>query len=156
MQQTPRIRPATLKDFEQIVRLENLCFSKEHAYTRRQLRYLLTKANSTVLVETTGTLIRGFIIILYHKGTRVAGIETINVDPMHRKKGIGLRLLSSAEEKIRKKKNRKIRLEVAITNQAAIALYDHAGFQKAMLLSQYYHFDHKGSRDAYRMVKELR
>jgi ribosomal protein S18 acetylase RimI-like enzyme len=156
MQQTPCIRTATLKDFEQIVRLEDVCFSKEHAYTRRQLCYLLTKANSTVLVETTGILIRGFIIILYRKGTRVAGIETINVDPVHRKKGIGLRLLSSAEEEIRKKKNQKIRLEVAITNKDAISLYEHAGFQKVMLLRQYYHFNHKGSHDAYRMVKELR
>jgi len=156
MQQTTRIRTASYDDFERIVALENLCFQKEHAYTRRQLRYLLIKANSTVLVETTDTLVRGFLIILYRRGTTVAGIETINVDPAFRKKGIGLQLLSVGEEHLRKKGIRKIRLEVSITNHAAIKLYENAGFQKTALLKKYYRYDHEDSRDAYRMVKELR
>ncbi|PNX48452.1 MAG: hypothetical protein BV459_02330 [Thermoplasmata archaeon M11B2D] len=151
-----RIRTATANDLERIVELENLCFPKEHAYSRRQLRYLLTKANSTVFVETSKKVIRGFLVILYREGTTVAGIETINVDPAHQKKGIGQCLLNSAEEHLRKKGIRKIRLEVAITNQAAIILYEHAGFQKIELLRHYYHYYHEGSRDAYRMVKELR
>jgi ribosomal-protein-alanine N-acetyltransferase len=155
MQQTLHIRTASPNDFERIVALEKICFPKEIAYTRRQLRHLLMKANSTVLVEKTSTVLRGFIIILYRRGTKVAGVETINVDPMYRKKGIGQRLLTAAEERIRKKGMQKIRLEVAITNQAAITLYEHAGFQKTMLLKKYYNYDHEGSRDAYRMVKEL-
>ena len=155
MQYTTRIRIAIPDDFERIVELENLCFPKKHAYTRRQLHYFFIKANSIVLVETTGALVRGFLIILYRRGTTVAGIETINVDPTHRKKGIGLRLLSVAEEHLRKKGIHKIRLEVSTANNAAIKLYEHAGFQKIMLLKKYYHYNHEGSRDAYRMVKEL-
>lgn len=155
MLHTTRIRTATHDDFERIVELEKLCFPIEHAYSRRQLRYLLTKANSTVLVETMDALVRGFLIILYRRGTVVAGIETINVDPAFRKQGIGLRLLSAAEEHFRKKGIHKIRLEVAITNNAAIMLYEHAGFRKTMLLKKYYNYDHEGSRDAYRMIKEL-
>jgi ribosomal protein S18 acetylase RimI-like enzyme len=155
MQQPACIRTATLKDFERIVELEGMCFPKELTYSRRQLRYLLTKANSTVLVWTENLLIRGFLIVLYRKGATVAGIETINVDPLFRNKGIGLRLLTSAEQLLIKKGIRKIRLEVAITNQAAIKLYEHVGFQKTRLLRHYYYYDHDGSRDAYRMVKEL-
>jgi [ribosomal protein S18]-alanine N-acetyltransferase len=155
MQEYYSIRTAKPDDFERIVELENLCFRKEHAYSRRQLRYLLTKANSTILVETTDALIRGFLIILYRRGTTVAGIETINVDPMVRKKGVGLRLLSAAEDLLRKKGIRRMRLEVAISNQAAVLLYERAGFQKSMLLKNYYYFDHQGSRDALRMIKEL-
>jgi ribosomal protein S18 acetylase RimI-like enzyme len=155
MDHTIRIRIATPDDFERIVELEGLCFAKEHAYSRRQLRYLLTKAHSTVLVETADASVRGFLIILYRRGSIVAGIETINVDPEFRKKGIGQRLLSAAEDLLRKKGICKIRLEVAITNQAAITLYEHAGFQKIMTLKKYYYFDHDGSRDAYRMIKEL-
>ncbi|DAC72225.1 MAG TPA: N-acetyltransferase [Thermoplasmata archaeon] len=156
MHQPIRIRTASLHDFERIVALENLCFPQKHAYSRRQLRYLLTKANSTVLVGTTDSLVRGFIIILYRRGTTVAGIETVNVDPIHRKKGVGLRLLSAAEEHLRKKGIRKIRLEVSTTNHAALKLYEHAGFQKTALLKKYYYYEHQGSRDAIRMVKELR
>jgi len=156
MQQTINIRTANPDDFERIVELENFCFPKEYAYSRRQLRYLLTKANSTVLVETAGSLIRGFIIILYRRGTTVAGVETINVDPTFQKRGIGQRLLSAAENHLRKRKIRKIRLEVSITNQAAIALYEHAGFKKIALLKNYYLYDHDDSRDAIKMIKELR
>lgn len=156
MPRTADIRAAIFEDFERIVELEQLCFPREHAYSRRQLRYLLTKANSTVLVETRGAIIRGFLIILYRRGTSVAGLETINVDPAFRKKGIGLRLISAAEEHLRKKGISSIRLEVAITNSAAIKLYEQAGFHQTVLLKKYYHFHHDGSRDAYRMIKEIR
>jgi ribosomal protein S18 acetylase RimI-like enzyme len=156
MQHTNNIRIASPDDFERIVALENLCFPKEFAYTRRQLRYLSTKANSLVFVETAGNLIRGFIIIVFRKGTSVAGIETINVDPAFQKRGIGHQLLSFAEEHLKKRKIQKIRLEVSITNQAAISLYEHAGFRKISLLKNYYHFNHNGSYHAYRMIKKLR
>jgi ribosomal-protein-alanine N-acetyltransferase len=155
MSSTAHIRVASVDDFERIVDLERLCFPSEHAYSRRQLRYLLTKANSTVLVEAWGSVVRGFIIILYRKGTSVAGIETVNVDPFYRKQGIGLRLLTAAEARIRNKGIRRIRLEVSITNTAALALYEGAGFHQTMLLKNYYHYHHEGSRDAYRMIKEL-
>lgn len=155
MQQSTSVRTATLKDFERIIELERLCFPKEYAYSRRQLRYLLIKANSTVLVETENDLIRGFLIVLYRRGTTVAGIETINVDPLFQNQGIGLRLLTSAEHLMIKKGIRKIRLEVAITNRAAIKLYEHAGFQKSKLLRHYYLYNHEGARDAYRMIKLL-
>jgi ribosomal protein S18 acetylase RimI-like enzyme len=155
MQETTHIRKASFDDFERIVDLENTCFASDLAYTRRQLRHLLTKANSTVLVETTNTIVRGFIIILYRKGTRVAGIETINVDPAFRKQGVGLRLLNAAEECLRKKGIHKIRLEVSTTNNAAIILYENAGFKKIALLKNYYLYKHDSSRDAFRMIKEL-
>ena len=155
MQKPSHIRTAHLRDFEQIVAIEHACFPEELAYNRRQLHYLLTKANSTVLVETSDALIRGFIIILYREGTRVAGIETINVDPAFRGQGIGQRLLAVAEQDIRKKRITKIRLEVATTNQAAITLYENAGFKQIDLLKKYYIYNHEGSRDAFRMIKEL-
>jgi len=155
MPTTTCIRPASWNDFEEIVRIEHACFPEEVAYNRRQLHYLLTKANSTILVETSDTYIRGFIIILYKKGTKVAGIETINVDPAFRSQGIGQRLLTAAEQEIRKKRRTKIRLEVATTNQAAITLYEKAGFKKTVLLKKYYIYNHEGSRDAFRMIKEL-
>ena len=150
------IRTARKKDFERLVELENLCFPEEYAYNRRQIRHLLTEANSSVLVESQDSHIRGFIIILYRKGTRVGGIETINVDPVFRRAGIGQKLLKTAENLVKKKGIITLRLEVAVTNHAAINLYEQAGFKKVKLLKDYYYFDHKGSRDGYRMIKHLR
>jgi ribosomal protein S18 acetylase RimI-like enzyme len=155
MVSSEQIRRASSHDLNQIVELEKKCFHIDFVYSRRQLRYLLTKAHSTVLVVTSNKIIRGFIIILYRKGTRVAGIETIDVDPAYQKQGIGLRLLTEAEEEIRKKDMKKIRLEVSIENLAAINLYKKAGYRILVLLHNYYRFDKEGTRDALRMTKEF-
>jgi ribosomal protein S18 acetylase RimI-like enzyme len=155
MAQTGRTRLAARGDFETIVAIENSCFPHKLAYTRRQIRYLLLNAHSTVLVETRHNIIRGFVIVLYRNGTTVAGIETINVDPTYRNQGIGRRLLAAAEDDVRKKGKKKVRLEVATTNQAAITLYKNAGFSTTMVLKNYYLYSHNGSRDAFRMTKQI-
>ena len=66
-----------------------------------------------------------------------------------------MRLLTTAEKYLRKKGIRKIRLEVAVTNQAALKLYENTGFKKIVMLRHYFYFDYEGTRNAYRMVKEL-
>jgi len=156
MVDSPVVRTASSHDFERIVALERVCFEGDLAYSRRQLQYLVFSANSTALVEESEGVIRGFIIVLYRTGSSVAGIETVNVDPVFRKLGVGSRLLAAAEEDIRRKGARRIRLEVSITNGAAIGLYEVAGFHKVDVLKNYYHFLHGNSRDAVRMIKELR
>jgi ribosomal protein S18 acetylase RimI-like enzyme len=151
----PIVRAVAPDDFERIVELERTCFEGDLAYSRRQLRHLVFAANSTTLVEVSQGVIRGFVIVLYRTGSSVAGIETVNVDPVFRKQGVGARLLAAAEEDIRRKGARKIRLEVSITNHAAIALYERAGFHRIGVLKNYYHFLHDSSRDAVSMIKEL-
>ncbi len=155
MDDHPVVRPASLPDFERIVELERACFKGQLAYSRRQLHYLVFSANSTTLIEESKGVIHGFIIVLYRTGSSVAGIETVNVDPACRKQGIGRRLLAAAEEDIRKRKARRIRLEVSVMNHAAIGLYQIAGFQTVGVLKDYYHFLHGTSRDAIRMIKEV-
>jgi ribosomal-protein-alanine N-acetyltransferase len=155
MDSSPVVRSATPLDFERIVELERACFEGDLAYSRRQLHYLVFTANSTTLVEEFKGVIRGFVIVLYRTGSSVAGIETVNVDPVFRKLGVGSRLLAAAEADIRGMNARRIRLEVSVTNLAAIALYEAAGFHKIGVLKNYYHFLHGDSRDAVRMIKEV-
>jgi ribosomal protein S18 acetylase RimI-like enzyme len=155
MSEEGKIRPAVLSNLDRIVALENACFPQKLAYSRRQLRYLFLNAHSTVLIEIHQKIIRGFVIVLYRKGTSVAGIETIDVDPDYRNQGIGQRLLTAAEDAIRRQGIKKIRLEVAMTNKAAITLYKNAGFTTTAILKNYYVYSHGGSHDALRMIKEL-
>lgn len=150
------IRPALLDDLECIISLEHTCFPGKLAYSKPHLRYLLTKAHRTFLVETSENIIRGFIIILYRKGSRVAGLETIDIDPQYQRQGIAHRLLNAAEAEMKQNNISMIRLEVSPGNHAAISLYTKEGFTPAMLLKNYYLYDHQGSRDAVRMIKELR
>ena len=153
--QTPTIRRATPDDLPSIITLENNCFPGPLAYTPRQLRHLLTKANSTVLVETHHDRLHGFIIVLYHRGSTTAGIETIDVDPDARRHGIAHRLLTAAEDDMHARHITRVRLEVSTQNIPAIHLYQHAGYTTTESLPNYYIYKHHGSRDAFRMIKDL-
>jgi len=149
------IREASNSDLEEIVEIERRCFARNIAYSKRQLKYLLTKANSDCLTMNIAESLKGFILVLYKRGSRVAGIETIDVDPNFQGKGIGTSLLEAAEENMKSNGIEKIILEVSVGNHLAIKFYERAGFRKATILKDYYFYEHHGSRDAYRMVKDL-
>ena len=149
------IRRINDNDLEKIIEIERKCFDDKKAYTPKQLKYLITKANSNCLVELKRDILRGFIIVLYRNGTKIAGIEIINVDPIYHGEGIGTRLLTAAEKDMKIKKINKIRLEVSTGNIAAIRLYKKFGFKQEFHLKNYYKYKHFGTYDAYKMVKEL-
>jgi ribosomal-protein-alanine N-acetyltransferase len=149
------IRQGTTNDFSQLVNLESKCFEKSIAYSPKQLHYLITRANSICLVETQLDIIRGFIIVLFRMGSKVAGIETLDVDPAFHGQGIGSRLLSAAENFCSQKDILRIRLEVSCGNHAALRLYEKSSFRRTMLLKDYYQNPHCGTRDAFRMVKQV-
>jgi ribosomal-protein-alanine N-acetyltransferase len=149
------LRKIDLNDLNRIVELERKCFGEQLAYTPKQLKYLINKANSYCLAEVDNELIRGFIIILYKNGSGVAGIETLNVDPIFRGNGIGRKLLIAAEKEMFSRAIRRVRLEVSTGNTPAISLYEKSGFRKTSILKNYYKNQIFGNNDAFRMIKEL-
>ncbi|MCW4000458.1 MAG: GNAT family N-acetyltransferase [Candidatus Bathyarchaeota archaeon] len=149
------IRNAELGDIEAIAAIEQRCFSGATAYPKSQLTYLIYKANSTCLIETSGGAIRGFIVALYRKGTSGGYLETLDVDPTFQGQGIGFRLMSAAEQEMRRRGLRFSQLEVSEGNKTAIALYQKAGYKVKERLIGYYRFEHHGTCDAIRMVKQL-
>ena len=142
-------------DLPKVIELERKCFQHLLAYSPYQLKYLITKANSNCLGEYISDNLRGFIIVLYKKGTRVAGIETLNVDPKYHGNGIGKKLLIAAEEDIKIKGINKINLEVSTKNIPAIRLYEKFGYKKENILKNYYKYKHFGTYNAYKMIKKL-
>lgn len=149
------IRTIEDSDLDEIIKLEKKCFNNYLAYTPTQLKYLVTKANSSCLLESELDVTRGFIIVLYKINSDIAGVETLNVDPIHQGKGIGKKLLKAAEKEMLSEGINKIRLEVLTGNQRAINLYEKSGFRKTTFLKKYYRYEHNGSYDAYRLIKVL-
>ncbi|MCW4002555.1 MAG: GNAT family N-acetyltransferase [Candidatus Bathyarchaeota archaeon] len=149
------IRKATPNDIDQISAIEKKCFEGPRAYAKRRLAYLALEANSTCLVMTEEGDILGFIIVLYRKGSCIANIETIDVDPQFQKQGIGMSLLVAAEADMKKRGMKISQLEVSERNEAAIKLYQKAGYTAKERLINYYKFEHCGTRHAIRMVKAL-
>jgi ribosomal-protein-alanine N-acetyltransferase len=106
-------------------------------------------------VESCGGVIRGFVIVTYRRGSLTGHIETIDVDPTYTKLGIGLRLLTFAEENMRKRGKHWSQLEVSEGNKVALKLYKKAGYTLKERVKRYYRYEHGGTRDAMRMVKAL-
>jgi len=149
------IRPANSDDLDAISEIEQKCFAGPIAYSKSQLAYLLLRANSNTFVESCRGLIRGFVIVTYRLRSPTGHIETIDVDPAYAKLGIGLRLLTFAEDDMRKQGRRWSQLEVSEGNKVALKLYKKAGYVLKERVRRYYRYDHAGTRDALRMTKAL-
>jgi ribosomal protein S18 acetylase RimI-like enzyme len=144
------IRLATKEDLDALLNLENICF-KEETFQKRQLKYLLLKARSMVLVAEIDRNIIGSMIILLRKNILNARIYSFNVHPEHRRKGIGSSLMDTALDKLEKKGYKNITLEVGINNPIARNLYQSKGFIVDKKLSNYY----TNGDDALHLIKKL-
>jgi ribosomal protein S18 acetylase RimI-like enzyme len=149
------IHIANADEIDAIFEIEQKCFPGKVGYSKRQLEHLILNANSDCLVEKRGGVIRAFLIVTYRQGSLTCTIETIDVDPAFKNKGIGLKLLKAAEIDMRRRGMRWSQLEVSEGNEAALNVYRKAGYAFKERLEGYYRFEHNGTRNAIRMVKEL-
>jgi ribosomal-protein-alanine N-acetyltransferase len=156
-------------DFETLYVIDQACYPRGIAYSRRTLRGFLAERDASCLVaETeipagasasrgarksaarlTGREIAGFLIA--EAGGGEAHIITIDVQAEYRRAGVGSLLLRETERQLHGRGVRRIALETATSNQAAVAFWQRHGYRYEGLLRGYY----LGRLDAYRMVKQL-
>jgi ribosomal protein S18 acetylase RimI-like enzyme len=162
------IRPALLTDLNQLVTLEESCFDTDQL-SRRSFKHWITTEHRALLVAEqvnevgrTGSLpvatlppslaVVGYILIIYHPGTRLARVYSLGVAPQHRGKGIAKLLMAAGEQAASDAGRLYLRLEVSVDNTSAIKLYEWLGYQKFGIYRDYYE-DHK---DALRYQKLIR
>ncbi|MDM7913516.1 MAG: GNAT family N-acetyltransferase [Methanotrichaceae archaeon] len=114
--------------------IEGLCFPKETAFPPGMFAHLIRYAITLVALEND--IIVGFIIGFVSGGTGF--IYTLDVHPDYRRKGIGSMLISALEENLRADGAKRIRLEAALDNPAALVLYRKAGYREEEILRNYY------------------
>jgi ribosomal protein S18 acetylase RimI-like enzyme len=146
---------ASANEIDAIVAIEKKCFPGKVSYSKRQLEHLILNANSDCLVEKEDGVIRAFLIVTYRKGSLTCNIETVDVDPAFKNRGIGLKLVKAAEIDMKRRGMRWSQLEVSEGNEAALKVYKSAGYKFKERIESYYKFEHNGTRNAIRMVKEL-
>ncbi len=149
------IQLANANEIDAIFEIEQKCFPGKVGYSKRQLEHLILNANSDCLVEKQDGIIRAFLIVTYRQGSLTCNIETIDVDPAFKNKGIGLKLLKAAEIDMRQRGMRWSQLEVSEGNEAALKLYRNTGYTFKERIEGYYKFEHNGTHNAIRMVKPL-
>lgn len=93
----------------------------------------------------------GYGLVWCHKGTRLARLYSLAVNPQWRGQNIATAILAKLEAASLQRNRYFLRLEVAKTNSSALRLYERLGYRVFGEYSDYYE-DHS---DAYRMQKQL-
>jgi ribosomal protein S18 acetylase RimI-like enzyme len=135
------IRPATADDISALVDIENCAFTTDRI-SRRSFRYLMSKANAATLASVAeGGEVQGYAIVLFNRGTSLARLYSIAVDPDRQRHGIGSELLATAEAIARRHAAAYMRLEVRADSDKVQAFYRAQGFRKFKLQPHYYEDD---------------
>lgn len=148
------MREASIEDLASLLALEARCFTGDRL-SRRQFRWLIQKGHAAVqLLEmpaAEGKVLAAYLLILFHRGTALARIYSIAVDPDFQGQGLGAYLMQQAENLALEAGCTALRLEVRTDNTAAIGLYEHLGYRQFGHYADYYE-DHT---DALRFQKRL-
>ena len=145
-----QIRSAAKEDLDSLLDLEQICY-KEETFNRKQLKYLLLKARSIVLVAQISGNIVGSIIVLLRERILNARIYSLNVHPEQRRRGIAGSLMDSALDILEEKGYDNVTLEVGINNRIAQDLYRSKDFVVDKKLSRYY----KNGDDALHLMRKF-
>ena len=131
------IIPATPYDLQRLTELEEQLFSSDRI-SRRQFRYLLTRANSIVVKAESVETLLGYMVLLKRKNSRNLRIYSIGVATHARNQGMAGKLLNYVEEMARHHQRNRLILEVCIHNESAIRLYKNVGFIEYDRKTNYY------------------
>lgn len=139
--QTPRL--ASAAELQDLVNLENTCFNSDRI-SPRSFRYFLTKSQAEIWV--IGTPVVAYGLVLFHRGTSLARIYSLAVNPTERGRGLAKELMLAMEASAAEHKALFIRLEVADDNLGALNLYKSLGYEPIRRLHHYYEDGHDGIR----------
>jgi ribosomal protein S18 acetylase RimI-like enzyme len=127
-------------DFPALYAVEELCFEPPFRFSRAYIRQLIKSADTATWVALQDAELIGFSIIEWPAGQNelTAYIQTLEVHPAFRGRGIGAELLVRAEESARAAGARSIALHVDTENVAAIHLYESRGYARQGREEHYY------------------
>jgi [ribosomal protein S18]-alanine N-acetyltransferase len=131
-----QIRAARPADVPALLALEAL-FPGDRL-SPRQFRHHLRNPRARLRVLRQAGRLVGYALLLLRRGSRVARLYSIVVDPAERGRGHGARLLADAERQARRAGALELRLEVRTDNLAAATLYERRGYGRIGRREGYY------------------
>ena len=145
-----RVREAERGDIDALIDLEHRVFATDRL-ARRSLRRFLQSPTAEVIVAEHDDQLAGTAIVLFRPRSLIARLYSIAVAPHMGGRGIAPMLLAAAEAAAVARGCRAIRLEVHVTNHAAVSRYRKSGYREFGRIRGYY--DDGG--DALRFEKRL-
>ena len=135
----PTLGSAARSDIPRLVELLGLLFSQEREFTpdpekqRDALEAILAdRSRGRIFVAREGNEVVGMASLLYTvstaEGGKAALFEDLIVDPRHRRKGIGSKLINYVIQQARAEGVLRITLLTDLENDTALGLYRKLGF----------------------------
>jgi ribosomal-protein-alanine N-acetyltransferase len=117
-------------DFPQLYAIERLCFQPSFRFPRRYMQQLVSSPTAATWIAEEDHQMTGFAIVEWTSESEdtIAYIQTLEVAPAHRKRGIATKLLLRLETSASTAGATAIGLHVAESNAPAIHLYQAHGF----------------------------
>jgi ribosomal protein S18 acetylase RimI-like enzyme len=131
-------------DFPPLYAVEELCFEPAFRFSRIYMRRLIESPNAATWIAEggpeTNVELMGFSIVEWpaEQSESAAYIQTLEVHPAFRGRGIGAELLGRAENSARAAGAHSIALHVDVENTAAIRLYENRGYTREGREEHYY------------------
>jgi ribosomal protein S18 acetylase RimI-like enzyme len=126
------VRVAAAGDIERLLQLEACCFAGDRLSRRSFRRLLATDTSATLLSE------QGYLMLLFRRGSMVARIYSVAVDPRARGRGLGRTLVEQAELVALGRQRNSMQLEVRVDNEPAIRLYESLEYRPVARVESYY------------------
>ena len=138
-----------LQDIDEVVALEQELFTSP--WSKDDFIYEIEKnAFSTILILQEDDQIAGYLG-MWNLGDQ-SQITTLGVKKQYQGRGFAKALMNKCIEITKYLGYDNISLEVRVSNQKAIKLYQQFGFQTVAIRKDYYQDNHE---DAYLMIKEM-
>jgi len=128
------IRLATVKDIDQLMEIENTCFS--HPYSVESFLSDIEGDKVKIFVEEDKGVLIAFISVYVFLDE--SNLQQIAVLEKYRKKGIASNLINYAIQYLIENGVKRFYLEVNENNLIAIKVYEKLGFQKVITRKNYY------------------
>lgn len=128
------IRSMCEGDLLQVAALEQSCFSVP--WSEKSLRESLLKPEYLFLVAEVNGRVAGYagLLLIQDEGD----VTNVAVDEAYRGQGIGTALTGALLEEGKKRGFRAFTLEVRVSNEAAIHVYEKLGFESAGIRKRFY------------------
>jgi len=148
-----KLRDYSPTDLETLYEIDQACYPRGIAYSRRMLRWYLNQRGALcILAEHKSEpqpVVVGFIIA--HARGAQGYIVTIDVLAAQRRSGVGTALIGETERRLAVIGVRYVELQTATNNEAGVAFWLRHGYRSSGVTRGYY----LGRIDAYDMLKEL-
>ncbi len=127
-------------DFAQLYAIEEICFQPPVRFSQRYMQQIIGGKTSATWVAEEDGVMAGFTVIACSEELEgnIAYIQTIEVAPAYRKRGVGTELLRRVDETALAAGAILIWLHVDAQNEAAIRLYSAHGYQRQGRQEHYY------------------